>query len=96
MLIKVYLILVLNDLVFCQNQNLIDALGDHGDRIADLEKLVKTLVSSQATLQNEVAELNATNADLTLQLQVISIFIFIRPPKYNNEFYICLYSHSKS
>ena len=77
MLIKVYLILVLNDLVFCQNQNLIDALGDHGDRIADLEKLVKTLVSSQATLQNEVAELNATNADLTLQLQVIYIFIFI-------------------
>ncbi|XP_045184463.2 fibrinogen-like protein 1 [Mercenaria mercenaria] len=74
---NIYLILILFECVGGQqhvwtDQHVLSALGNHGDRITDLEKLVQTLVSSQKNLQQEVVELKASNAELLLRIKNIT------------------------
>lgn len=52
------------------DEHVLQALGDHGDRLADLEKLVKNLTSNQANLQKEITDLKVTNDELLLQIKV--------------------------
>ncbi|KAL4230156.1 hypothetical protein ACF0H5_010541 [Mactra antiquata] len=46
------------------------ALGNHGDRIADLEKLVQNLTSSYTDLQAEMSRIQAKNAVLEQQVKL--------------------------
>ncbi|XP_060552938.1 fibrinogen-like protein 1 [Ruditapes philippinarum] len=77
MLFKLLLIYTIIDFTCGQQKvwtddHVINALGDHGDRIADLEKLVQSLVASQSVLKKELEDLNATNMELSVQLKNIT------------------------
>ena len=53
-----------------QDTIILTSLGDHGDRIVDLEGAVKTLKAGFGGLQAEVTQLRQENAQLKSQIQV--------------------------
>ena len=67
--VHVYLCLIAR--VLCQ-QNVLQALGNHGDRLSDLESKMAAVSASVGQLKTELQRVVNENLDLKQQLQVVN------------------------